>query len=250
MGTGTVRTDKELSYAAQAEAYFSAAAGSFSEKIDSFPKFISRQTLSIFLFKWEIFKQVLEVQGSIVECGVRAGAGLFSFAQFSAILEPMNYQRKVIGLDTFEGFPAIGKQDVATREHSPYAHVGGFNVPGILEDLTEAARLFDMNRPIGHIPKIELVAGDVQETLPKYLAENPHTLVSLLYLDFDLYQPTKTALQLLRPRMPKGSVIAFDEVNHRDWPGETTALLESLDLNALRLRRMPFEPLRCYAVLE
>lgn len=250
MGTGTVRTGKELQYAEEIETYFSTAVGSLGEKLDNFPKFVSRQTLSIFLFKWEIFKQVLEVQGSIVECGVRAGGGLFTFAQFSAILEPVNYQRKIIGLDTFQGFPEIGKQDVATKEHSPYAHVGGFNTPGILEDLAQATQLFDMNRSIGHVPKVELVAGDVQKTLPKYLADNPHTLVSLLYLDFDLYQPTKTALQLLRPRMPKGSVIAFDEVNHRDWPGETTALLESLDLNSLRLRRMPFEPLRCYAVLE
>jgi hypothetical protein len=247
---GTVRTDKELQYGTQAEAYFSAAVGSLGEKLDNFPKFASRQNLSIFLFKWEIFKQILEVQGSIVECGVRAGGGLFTFAQFSSILEPVNYQRKVIGLDTFEGFPEIEKQDLVTKDHSPHAHVGGFGTPGMLEDLQQAIRLFDMNRSIGHVPKIELVAGDVHETLPKYLQENPHTLVSLLYLDFDLYQPTKTALQLLRPRMPKGSIIAFDEVNHRDWPGETTALLESLDLNQLRLRRMPFEPLRCYAILE
>lgn len=161
-----------------------------------------------------------------------------------------NYQRKIIGFDTFEGFPEITKEDLATDSVSERAHVGGFKIPGITADLNEAIRLFDMNRFISHIPKIELVAGDINDTLPEYLARNPHTIVSLLYLDLDLYKPTRTALEQIVPRMPKGAVIAFDEVNHAEWPGETTALLEVLSLNSLRLRRMPFDSFRCYVVLE
>lgn len=245
-----MRTEKELSYAAQMEAYFLRAQGSISDKLDNFSKFVSRQTLSTFLFKWQVFKQVLHIQGSIVECGVRFGGGLFDFAQLSTILEPLNYQRKIIGFDTFEGIPEITKEDLATDSVSEYAHVDAFKIPDINEDLAEAIRLFDMNRSISHIPKIQLVAGDINHTLPEYLARNPHTIVSLLYLDLDLYKPTKSALELIVPRMPKGAVIGFDEVNHAEWPGETTALLEVLSLNSLRLRRMPFEPLRCYAVLE
>ncbi len=245
-----VRTKLEASYAEQMELYFSEAQGTINDKLDNFSKFVSRQTLSTFLFKWDVFKQVLEVQGSIVECGVRFGGGLFSFAQFSAILEPVNYQRKIIGFDTFEGFPEITPEDLATEEVSQHAHVGAFRIPSIQEDLAQAIRLFDMNRMIGQVPKIELVAGDINDTLPAYLAQNPHTIVSLLYLDLDLYKPTKIAIEQLLPRMSKGAVIAFDEVNSAEWPGETTALLEGLSLNALRLRRVPFDSLRCYAVLE
>lgn len=245
-----MRTEKELSYAAEMESYFQRAQGSITDKLDNFTKFVSRQTLSVFLFKWEVFKQVLEVQGSVIECGVRFGGGLFAFAQFSAILEPVNYQRKIIGFDTFEGFPEITAEDLATYGVSEHAHVGGFKISGIRTDLAEAIRLFDMNRFLSHIPKIELVVGDVNETLPRYLEACPHTIVSLLYLDFDLYKPTKTALELLLPRMPKGAVIAFDELNYKEWPGETTALLEVVRLNSLRLRRVPFDSLRCYTVLE
>ena len=50
----------------------------------------------------------------------------------------------------------------------------------------------------------------------------------MLYLDFDIYEPTLTALENFLPRMPKGSVIAFDELNNPDWPGETMAFLESM----------------------
>jgi hypothetical protein len=47
----------------------------------------------------------------------------------------------------------------------------------------------------------------------------------LLYLDFDVYEPTKAAIEALRPHMPKGAAIVFDELYSRQWPGETLALL-------------------------
>ena len=49
--------------------------------------------------------------------------------------------------------------------------------------------------------------------------------MSLLFLDFDLYEPTKAALEQFVPRMPRGAVLAFDELDNPIWPGETKALL-------------------------
>ena len=46
---------------------------------------------------------------------------------------------------------------------------------------------FDENRPNGHLNKIELIKGNAVKTIPKYIKENPHLLVSFLYIDFDLY---------------------------------------------------------------
>ena len=39
-------------------------------KLQNFPKYVPRQSLTRFLTRYEIFKHVLEVQGSIVEVGV------------------------------------------------------------------------------------------------------------------------------------------------------------------------------------
>jgi hypothetical protein len=97
-----------------------------------------------------------------------------------------------------------------------------------------------MNRFIGHIPKVELVRGDANKTIPQYLQQNPQLIVSLLYLDFDIYQPTLTELKSFLPRMPKGAVIAFDELNSKDWHGESIAVLETLDLQDYRIERCPF----------
>jgi hypothetical protein len=75
---------------------------------------------------------------------------------------------------------------------------------------------------------VTLVKGDVTKTIPDFLKDNRHVIVSLLYLDMDIYEPTKFALKELLPRMAKGSIIAFDELNWKSFPGETIAALEEL----------------------
>ena len=70
-----------------------------------------------------------------------------------------------------------------------------------------------------------------------------------MYLDFDLYAPTKKALEVLVPRMVKGSILAFDEINNPAYPGETTALLETLGVRNLELKQFPFNMDVCYAVI-
>jgi hypothetical protein len=50
--------------------------------------------------------------------------------------------------------------------------------------------------------------------------------------------------------MPKGAIIAFDELNQKQWPGETMAVLEEIGLNRLRIQRVPFTPSISYAVLD
>jgi hypothetical protein len=244
------RTDQEMKYDELMEDYFKSGAGSFNQKLQAWPKYVSRQSMAIFLYKVELFQRILRVQGSIIEFGVFLGTGLFTWAKLSSIFEPVNYQRKVIGFDTFEGFPSIDKRDLTSETGSRDLRVGGFGVDGAYEDLLQGIELFDRNRSIGHIPKMSLVRGDVQESLPRFLHEHPHTLVSLLYLDLDLYEPTKLVLEQLFDRVPRGGVIAFDEVNSEEWPGETCALLGALGASQLRLERVPYEPLRCFAVKE
>ncbi len=239
--------DRERAYNDQLEVYFDRSIGTNVEKLRNFTKYVPRQYLTYFLTRYEMFKQVLQVQGSVVECGVYFGGGVMTFAQLSAILEPVNHQRKIIGFDTFEGFPGV--HDVDRAGKSPYAHESGLAVDS-MDDLFEAIRLFDANRHVGHIPKVELVRGDARESIPEYLENHPFTVVSLLYLDIDLYEPTKAALEHFLPRIPKGGIIAFDQLNDATWQGETLAAMEVVGISNLRLVRSPFESAICYAVME
>lgn len=242
-------SEKEEAYYDSLEKFLGKCTGTRLQQIENFPKFAPRQALSWFLTKYEMYRQIVDVQGSIVECGVHLGGGLMTFAQLSAIFEPFNHTRKVIGFDTFEGFPHLAKQD--ERARASVAKKGGFAITSSqYQELQEAVRLFDLNRPVGHIPKVELVKGDALETMPKYLEENPHTVVSLLYLDFDVFEPTRCAIELFLPRIPKGGMIAFDELNISDWPGETLAVMESIGIPNLKIRRFPFTTSVSYAVIE
>lgn len=237
----------DLSQFEATQRYFQEDTIDLIEKIDGFTKYTSRQSIAKFLTKYELFKHILQVNGSIIECGVLHGAGLLAWAKLSSILEPVNHTRKVIGFDTFEGFPDIHDKDTETGNSSHFER-GGLKGSSY-ESIGKAIELYDLNRPLQHIPKIELVKGDFLHTAEKYLKDNPHLVVSLLYLDFDLYEPTKKALEVFVPRMPKGSVICFDELNAKMFPGETIAVNEVLQLSNLEIRRFPFDSYVSYAVL-
>jgi len=243
----SLQTQDDINYRIKLEEYYSKSNGTNVEKLENFCKYAPRGVIMRFLSKYEIFKHILTVQGSIIECGVYHGGGLMTWAQLSAILEPLNYQRKIIGFDTFSGFPDISKDDKVSR--SEFCEQGGLAVDSY-EDLQASIRLYNMNRQLGHINKVELVKGDIKETIPQYLDKNPHTVVSLLYLDVDLFEPTLVALKMLVPRIPKGGIIAFDELNSEYWPGETSAVMQELGISNLRIQRIPFGTFISYAVIE
>jgi hypothetical protein len=154
----------------------------------------------------------------------------------------------VISFDTFEGFPRVSKNDNNQETTCKEGSLSTFR--GIEEEIQKAIDLFDKNRPLSHIEKVELIKGDACEAIPKYIKENPHIVVSMLYLDFDIYEPTKVALEYFIPRIPRGGIIAFDELNTKNFPGETLAVIEVLGLNRLKLKKTLFDPYISYAIME
>jgi hypothetical protein len=230
--------------------YFTDSQGSTLSKLDNFARFVPRQSLALFLSKHALFEKVLEVHGSIIECGVFMGGGLFTWAQLSAIYEPVNHNRKIFGFDTFDGFPNVESKDLSICEKNNlnFKKKGGYRF-NASNEIVEGVNLYDMNRPVGHIPKVDLIKGDAVVTIPSFVQDNPHLVVALLYLDFDLYEPTKVALRNFLPRMPRGAILAFDELNQAQWPGETLAVLEEIGLTNIAIKRFPITPAISYVVL-
>jgi len=215
-------------------------------KLANFTKYIKRQTMARFLAQHEIFKKQINIKGSIVECGVHHGGGVMAWAKLSSTLEPYNYHRKIIGFDTFAGFPEVSDVDL---DRSKDANSAGKVEKGtfkenydVYAELSNCIEEYNENRFINNVNKVELVKGDANITIPQYINDNKHLLISLLFLDFDIYQPTVTALEHFVSRMPKGAIIAFDELNNSHWPGETLALLEKFNLNKYQLQCFDFEP--------
>lgn len=215
-------------------------------KFREFAKYARRQDLTGFLARYEIFKRVLTVKGSVIECGVFRGGGLMAWANFSAILEPNNLGRRVYGFDTFEGFESVGPEDSSHHRETKQGELRSDS----FDEIQRLIATFDKNRFLGHVDKVHLVKGDATDTIPVFVADHPHVLVSLLFLDFDLYEPTKVAIEHFLPRMPKGAIIAFDELDNPAWPGETLAMIDSVGSNRLRIERCEFDPYVAFAVLD
>jgi len=240
-----LRTEQERMVGAEIARIFAASGDPLETRIENFPVWTRRQHLTRFLALYEIFKRILNVKGSIVECGVNRGYGLMAWAKLSAVLEPANLTRRIYGFDTFAGFPSVADHD-RTGPKWETAEPGGLRADSYAE-LQRLIELFDKDRFLGHVGKVELVKGDATQTIPAFIADHPHVVVSLLFLDFDLYDPTKAALENFVPRMPKGAIVAFDELDNPLWPGETKAVLDTLGMGRLRLQRMEFDPYIAFA---
>ena len=244
---GGLRTTAEQEEGARNRACFERNPENWEVKMQNFPKYVRRQNLTRFLALYEIFKKILRVKGSVVECGVFQGFGLMTWAKLSALLEPVNLSRRIYGFDSFEGFPSLSEKD--RTKATQHIQMGDLFADSY-DELNELSDIHDSTRFLGHIQKVKLVKGNAVETIPTFIDEHPHLVVSLLFLDFDLYEPTKAALEHFVPRMPKGAILAFDELDNPLWPGETQAMLELFEKHRLRVERLEFEPYIGFAVLE
>jgi hypothetical protein len=218
-----------------------------SELLTQLGLFLNRQSLSRILFMQELYAQIIPVHGVVMEFGVRWGQNLALFSSFRGMYEPYNYNRKIVGFDTFAGFPSVAPQDGSNS----IASVGAYGVTENYEEYLESILSYhERESPLSHIKKHELVKGDATETLEKYLTDHPETIIALAYFDFDLYEPTKKCLTLIKNHLTKGSVLGFDELNWPAFPGETIALKEVFGLDRYRIRRSPLNPTPSYIVIE
>lgn len=241
-----LRTEAEKQVGRESAKVFQENPDSVQIKLENFPKYVRRQHLKRFLAMYELFKLVMPVKGSVVDIGVFRGFSLMTWAKLSAMLEPENLTRRIYGFDSFEGFPSVHGKD---RSRTRTAQKGELAADSYTE-LVKLIELYDQDRFLGHVKKVELIKGDMAKTIPEFVKNNGQLLISLLFIDCDLYEPTQTALKHLLPRMPKGAVLAFDELDNPIWPGETQAVLETVGFSKLRVQRLEWDPYIGYAILE
>lgn len=241
-------SEQEMNLVGELAQLFAGSRLSLEEKIVNPGLFMRRQELSYLIADYEIFRLIQPIKGSIFYFGVYHGAGFMTYANLSAALEPFNHTREIIGFDTFTGNAGISNRDTTHGKSFRTLVEGGF--AGESKDFVEKLTvLYDRNRPLSHIARTKLIEGDVVETLPRYLERNQHTVVSLIVLTMNLYEPTKTALSLLWPRLPKGGVVVAYSLNEEYYPGATMALMEVLGGSfSETLNTLPFAPNMAYFV--
>lgn len=218
-----------------------------NELLSNLGLFITSKNLSRILFMDFLFRQITPIQGSIMEFGVRWGQNITLFSTLRALYEPFNRHRKVIAFDTFDGLRGIHKKDGA----ADFMKEGAYTVSENYDEyLSKILDLHEKMNPIPHFKKFYVQKGLAQVELKRFFEDHPETIVALAFFDLDLYKPTKECLLILKERLTKGSIIAFDELNEPECPGETLALKEVFGLDRYSIKRYPFASRVSYIVIE
>ena len=192
--------------------------------------------LSKIVIHYELFKMAIDIPGEIIECGVFKGCSLIRFAMLRNIF---NISKKIIGFDVFGEFPRAESEADRVRLKEFVQDAGSESIS--VEQLLEVLK----NK---NIENVELVPGDICETVPKYVEDYPELSISLLHLDADLYEPTAVALKCLWPRIVKGGVLILD--NYNDVEGETKAVDEYFKDKNLKICKFPFCETPSYIIKE
>lgn len=210
------------------------------ELLELFPVYTRRIHLKRFLALYELYQRVLDLPGDIVELGVFKGFSLMAFANFMEIRNMGDRQKKLVGFDNFAGFESLDEKDGIQDERLDKV-VGGFDSSDFEGQIRDAIAIFDNDRFIPYKERIELVKGDIVQTVPDYVNNNPGMRISILHCDVDLYQPTLVALRHLWPLVVQGGIVVFDEYAIRPWEGESRAWDEFCAESNIKLQIKRFD---------
>lgn len=209
--------------------------------------FMRSSALAKILFVNEAYQLILDQPGIIVEFGTWWGQNLVLFENLRAIYEPFNQSRRVVGFDTFQGYPEISEKD----RPSDTIKVGGYKVAEDYSEYLESLIDYhEKNNVLAAIKKHELVQGDVTKTAPVYFKENDDVIIALAYFDMALYEPSKAALEAIKPHLISGSVLMLDEFNNRDYPGETRAFKEVFEGVSYRVKKSRYMTDRTFIIIN
>ena len=119
--------------------------------------------LSKLLFLNELYEKILHLPGNILVFGTWWGQDLILLHNLRAIHEPYNFTRKVVGFDTFTGYPAISENDHLSETIKEGAYGTTENY---LAHLDALLGYHEKENILSHIRKYQLVSGNILETFP------------------------------------------------------------------------------------
>ena len=165
------------------------------------------------------------IPGDITECGVWRGGSMMAVAL--TLLAHGDKSRKLFLYDTYEGMSQPTDHDTTSwgdsaaallgrypRGTGPWCHAG---IDEVRANLESTGYPKDM---------IVMVAGKVEDTLPKHLPGQ----LSVLRLDTDWYESTKHELTYLYPLLARNGVLIIDDYGH--WEGARKAVDEYFQAQA------------------
>lgn len=192
--------------------------------------------------------------GDVCEFGVFRGRSLIGAA---LMLAQKGDGRRVVGFDTFAGFPALAQQDLPERfeelaargritsEHlervrrnAELLEATGRSIDPLRSstsgafDATSRQLIEERAALVGVADRITLFEGDFKDSL--HLPENQERTVSAVLIDSDLYDGYAHVLPWAWERMEPGGMIYLDEYYSLKFPGPRIAVDEFCEAHSVR----------------
>jgi len=131
-----------------------------------------------------------DVEGDIIELGTYKGGSTIMLAR---LLMRVNSSKEIYACDTFEGFPYDDRYGFLTE---------GENADTSMQYVEQKFRRFRVS------DRIHLAQGRFEDVLEAQLGDKKY---SYAFIDCDMYQSTKHALNYTLPRIVDGGLIVFND---------------------------------------
>jgi hypothetical protein len=202
--------------------------------ISDFPNNVRKEVLLFIFYKSEVeagmessflggllesVQATERVRGDIIEFGTFKGG---STLMISHLLKKIGSKKRIFACDTFKGHPYDDKFTASPPCKGEFSN-------------TSARYVLNKFRRFGVQDKITVVKGLFENTL---LAKLANERFSLAFIDCDLYDSTKFALNFLRTRMNNGGRIVLHDYDDDRW-GATKAINEWCQNNHYKVNLDP-----------
>lgn len=191
------------------------------------------------LVQFELLQKTKTIPGDIVEFGVFKGASFSRLAMFRNLLGMENC-KKLIGFDIFGKFPAA-KTDEDKIQKQQFTTFAG-------DESISNEQLLSVLLNNGCNKNIDLIAGDICESLPNYLIQNTATKFSFINLDVDLENVTSIILENCYSRLSRGGIIMFDDYTF--FAGATQVIDNFCNTHNLNLQVSTFSKSPAYIIKD
>jgi hypothetical protein len=184
-----------------------------------------------------MFREIVDLPGSIVELGVYRGSGFFTWANFLETFCPGDRIRKVFGFDDFQGYSKFADQDDGVQE---YVNKLKHHLISDRCAIKELVKLHNDDNILRGAERCRIIEGDICETVPKFAVGAKGLRLCLLYIDTNLYESTKIGLEYFYPLVVPGGIVAFNGYGQQPWEGEARAIEEFFGERQPVMRKFAF----------
>jgi len=198
----------------------------------------------------DIYKFIVDIPGAIFDIGTWRGQTAVVCENLRAIFEPLNFNRRIVCFDTFEGYKGFSEKDKATDLHRD----GTYALSGTdyAEFLRRLLVLHEKSNAMGHNNgKHKVIKGDCRTTVPSFFAQCPSEFVALAFFDVNSFEPTQMAFEQVWAHLVPGGVVAFWQLTRSTIPAEARVYAEKILANYPHsLHRSRTYPGLCYLVKQ